>query len=93
MRSEVLRELIAVTPMPPEGADAETVLSAFDAMFEARQQILLRVTSKLGDTEENRALVHEIAVRDIAWEKVLGAARDVVGATRSNAGRLRSYAR
>jgi hypothetical protein len=93
MTSEILRELVAITPVPPEGVDADAILAAFDAMFEARQQVLERLTEKLADTEENRALVNELAVRDGVWEQALAAARDAVGAARSGTSRLRSYAR
>lgn len=88
----ILRELLAVTPSPPEG-DADTVIAAFDAMFEVRQQLLVRITERVPSTEENRALLHELTVRDTAWERALSSARDAVGAARSNAKRLRGYAR
>lgn len=89
----VLRDLLAVTPVPPEGADADTVIAAFDAMFEQRQQLLADITERLANTEENRALVRELADRDAGWERALMAARDAVGAARSGTTRLRSYAR
>jgi hypothetical protein len=89
---DILRELLALTPLPPEG-DAETVLVAFDAMFDARQQVLVRITGKLGDTEENRAMLCELAARDAAWERVLTSTRAAVGAARSGTKALRSYAR
>jgi hypothetical protein len=91
--SAVLRELLALTPMPPEGVDADAIIAAFDSMFDARQEVLARITERLADTEENRALVRELEVRDAAWERALTATRDAVGAARSGAGRLRSYAR
>jgi hypothetical protein len=90
--SEILRELLALTPVPPEG-DADVVLRAFDAMFEARQQVLVRMQHRLPDTEENRALVRELAARDAAWETALRQARDAVGVARTNTTKLRGYAR
>ncbi|MGE0399520.1 MAG: hypothetical protein AB7T06_22590 [Kofleriaceae bacterium] len=92
MTSELLRELLAVTPMPPTG-DADAIIAAFEAMFEARQQILVRITDKLPDTDENRAVLRELWVRDEAWEHALGAARDAVGVARSGTKQLRGYAR
>jgi hypothetical protein len=93
MTFDLLRELIAATPMPPEGADADALLAAFDTMFEARQHLLLQITARLVDSDENRALVRELAVRDAAWEQALTAARAAVGAARSGNKALRSYAR
>ena len=91
--SAILRELIEVTPMPPEAADADTVIATFEAMFGARQELLGRIGDRLADTDENRALVRELAVRDAAWEQVLTLARDAVGVARSGTKRLRGYAR
>jgi len=93
MTTAILRELIDITPMPPEGADADAIIAAFDVMFEARQAVLLLITEKLADTEENRALVRELAARDEAWEQALTVARDAVGAHRSGAKAVRCYAR
>ncbi len=89
----VLRDLLALTPLPPEGVDADAILAAFDSMFDARQEVLARITERLANTEENQVLVRELAVRDAAWERALASTRDAVGAARSGAGRLRSYAR
>ncbi len=90
--SALLRELVELTPLPPEG-DAEAILAAFDAMFEARQEVLSRMTGRIADTDENRAMVCELSARDAAWERALAAARDAVGAARSGTKALRSYAR
>lgn len=89
---DVLRVLVALTPMPPEG-DPEVVLAAFDEMFAARHDILQRVQGTLPDTEENRALVQELAKRDAAWVAALDAARTAVGIARTNTTKLRGYAR
>lgn len=88
----ILRELVALTRTPPDG-DADVVLAAFDEMFEARQQVLERIEGRLADTEENRALVRELATRDAAWEAALDAARTAVGVARTNTSKLRGYAR
>lgn len=90
--ADILRELLALTPPPPEG-DAEAVLAAFEPMFEARQQVLDRIEGRLPDTDENRELVRELVARDAAWETALAAARTAVGVARTNTTKLRGYAR
>jgi hypothetical protein len=93
MSTDVLRELVALTPMPPEALDADEIIAAFEAMFSARQDVLVTLSGKLADTDENRRLVGELATRDAAWELALRTARDAVGVARQGTSRLRSYAR
>lgn len=92
----IIRELLDLTPLPPETADVDVVLAAFEEMFAARQQVLERAAQtdeKPDDTEENRALAMELAARDAAWQAALHATRDRVGAARQGTSRMRSYAR
>jgi hypothetical protein len=90
--ADILRELLALTPPPPAG-DPETVLAAFEAMFDARQDLLLGVEGRLPDTDENRAIVRELAQRDAMWETALEGARTAVGVARTRTSKLRGYAR
>jgi hypothetical protein len=91
--AHVLREVVALTALPPETSDVDELLAAFNAMYAARQTLAVSLTLPLDDTEETRALVCEIASRDAAWSRALSTALASVGAARRNASRLRSYAR
>lgn len=93
MSAHVLREVVALTALPPETSDVDELLAAFNAMYAARRTLTSSLTVPLEDTEETRALVCEIASRDAAWGRALSSALATVGAARQNAGRLRSYAR
>lgn len=93
MTADLLRELVELTPMPPEGADADELLCAFSEMYEARQRWIDAHPSTPVATDEGRAIVREIVARDEAWQRALGASRDTIGQSRHNATRLRAYSR
>lgn len=93
MTAEILRRLLSAFPLPPDPADADTVLAAFAVALVERQRILDELVAPLTvTTAEQRALVLEIEARDGAWRHALAAARDAVGVQRTNTAKLRGYA-
>ncbi len=90
----LLRQLVELTELPPEDGDVEALLTAFTAMYEARQVLLAGAPRRASpNCEEARTLVAELAARDAAWASALAAALESVGTARRNASRLRTYAR
>ena len=83
----LLEKLLAATPMPPETADAEELVAAFDAMFANRETILAAAKPETDDP----SLRAELAARDAAWQQALSNARDAIGASRIAAGKARRY--
>lgn len=93
MNTEILREVVELTALPPDTSNVDELLAAFNAMYAARHAVAEALVLPLESTEETRTLVCELASRDAAWSQALTSALSTVGAARQNASRLRSYAR
>ena len=100
MTAELLAELVELTPHPPQTTDADELLRAFAEMFDARQRWFDAHPYTGAPTPEEssrsarvREIAREIAARDEAWQRALEVARDAIGQSRHNAGRLRAYHR
>ncbi|MFN0249712.1 MAG: hypothetical protein ACKV2T_22715 [Kofleriaceae bacterium] len=93
MTAELLRELVELTPLPPQTADVEELLRAFTEMFEARQTWIDAHPPTALETDEARAIAREVSARNEAWQRALRAASNAIGQSRHNATRLRAYHR
>ena len=67
--TELLAQLVEVTAPPPDGADPEAVLAAFDAMIATRATLLhaLEAATPRAPTAAGLNLAEELARRDRAW--------------------------
>jgi hypothetical protein len=88
----VIRELLEATPFPPDAADVDALLHAFDVMRAARQQILDAMVGPVVISEEDRALADALVARDAVWTDALARAKASVGASRMGTKQLRRYA-
>ena len=93
MSVEMLQKLVDLTAAPPVTSDPDELLVAFGEMYLARQEVIVSLTQPMPDTPETRALLAELATRDAAWEVALAASRDLIGSSRRNTTKLRTYAR
>ncbi len=75
---EALREVLAATPEPPRGADPADLLTAGQAMADAREAPLARLRALMSDSVELHAecapLLDEINDRDARWQAALSRA-------------------
>ena len=78
--TELLAQLVEVTTTPPDAADPEAVLAAFDAMIATRATLLnaLEAATPHAPTPAGLDLAEELARRDQAWLAALGLARHAV---------------
>jgi hypothetical protein len=86
-------QLLDATPPPPADVDPDTLLAVFAKMMTDRQRILDAIdaagpTAQGADPEVSRGL----RARHEAWQAVLAAARDLIGAARAGVVKLRRYA-
>lgn len=88
----MIRELLEVTPEPPDATDVDALLYAFDLMRDARQNILDAMTGPVVISEEDRALVEVLVARDAAWTVALVRAQECVKQSRVGTTQLRRYA-
>jgi hypothetical protein len=93
MSLALLQQLVELTPLPPATHDADELLVAFKAMYEARQPLLSQLRPPIENTPEARAAIDELSARDAAWEQALVRTRTSIGTARQNTSRLRTYAR
>ncbi|HEY4057130.1 MAG TPA: hypothetical protein VGM39_11005 [Kofleriaceae bacterium] len=93
MTVDILQTLIDMTPAPPATTDPDEFIAAFEAMYAARQAVLITIQERFPDTAEVRLLAAQLAARDAAWETALVERRDALGRARRNTTKLRGYAR
>ncbi len=91
MASDLLDQLLAATPYPPDGLDVDAMLLAFRQMHADRQAIMDGMKGLLLDGFD-RAGVKELAARQEAWHAVIAATMERVRAQRIGTGKLRKYA-
>jgi hypothetical protein len=85
----VIAELLAATPLPPEG---DGLLPAFAEMRAARQLILDRLTAPIPlVTPEDHAQAELIAERNAAWLVAIALAMEQIKCSRLNVRKLRGY--
>jgi hypothetical protein len=90
--SEILAQLLALTPEPGTETDAEQLLLAFEAIIAARAQVLAQIVPPLVLAEADRGMLAEIERRQALWQDILGAALHLVGHQRHGTSQLRAYA-
>jgi hypothetical protein len=91
MASDLLEQLLAATPYPPETREADAMLLAFQQMHADRQAIMDSMQGLLLDGFDP-AGVRELAARQDAWHAALAATMDSVREQRIGASKLRKYA-
>jgi hypothetical protein len=89
---ELVSRLLDATPVPADGADADQLLAAFEAMLADREAILALVQPPLTLSDTDRPLLAELERRDSDWQAALAAALRRVGGQRCGAAQVRAYA-
>ena len=90
--SEILAQLLALTPEPGPEVDAEHLLVAFEAILAARAQVLAQIVPPLVLAGDDRGVLAELERRQALWHDILGAALHLVGHQRHGTSQLRAYA-
>jgi hypothetical protein len=89
----IIRELLDVTPLPPEDADADALTLEFSAMSARRQALIESIAPPLAVTSpEDRAFLDELRARQAAWMDALSRALDHVRQQRIGTTNLKHYA-
>ncbi len=91
MASDLLEQLLEVTPYPPTGLDADALLVAFQQMHAGRQAIMQGMQGLLIDCFDPTG-VRELAARQEAWHTALAESMERVRSQRIGIGKLRKYA-
>jgi len=89
---ELLGQLIELTPMPPNEAEIDPLLAAFEAILARRAEVFERLVPPLTVTDAERPLVRELESRDAAWQDALTRALQCVREQRHGNEQLRAYA-
>lgn len=92
---DVLTRLIELTPLPPEDAEIDPMLAAFEAIIAQRAALLdhlEHLAPPLQLDPADRALVRELERRDAAWQDALTTAMRRVSQQRHGNEQLRAYA-
>ena len=76
MTQAVLQRLLEATPLPPDSDDPTELLAAYEALAARGHAIMHEVpTAPIAATDEDRALICEIAARQDAWRAAIAIAR------------------
>ena len=90
---EILLRLLELTPEPPADAEVEHAIAAFEAILDAREEMLAQIAPPLSLADADRPLLVELERRQVAWQDRLAEARRRIGAARVGTEQLRAYAR
>jgi hypothetical protein len=90
--SEIVAQLLALTPEPAADADAEHLLVEFEAIIAARAQVLAQIVPPLVLADGDRGVLAELERRQALWQDILGEALRLVGRQRHGTSQLRAYA-
>ena len=89
--TELLEQLIAITPYPPETTDADITLAEFNTMYAERHALTSSLSGLVLDPLDP-ARVRELAAREQAWQVALASTLHAVSGQRVNTTKLRGYA-
>ena len=90
--SEVLAQLLELTPEPRSDLDAERMLVAFETIVTERARVLTQLVPPIALTEADRPILVELERRQALWQDALAEALRIVGEQRCGTSHLRAYA-